>query len=88
MLKKQQVIPNFITPIIMEGSFATSVPKSIQKILALDFSGTKYYEGMIERQPMGLLPMLFGPEDFAKDYTEILDSYHTKINNIKMQVGK
>lgn len=54
-LKKQQHLPKFIIPLVLEGDHRSSVPQQIKHILALNMSDeSKYCEMMTSLSPKGI----------------------------------
>jgi len=86
-LEKQKVSPKFIIPLILEGDWEASMPKTIPNILALDFTKSEeYYERMVYVSPKGLIPMILGLEDSAA-YNGMVLGYRARMKLLQIDIN-
>jgi myosin heavy subunit len=85
-LAQQKVNPNFIIPLMLEGSYQTSISKSLPNILYLDFSNpSTYYKNMTSLSPKGLIPMLLGLENNSL-YEGFLHGFNAELQLFELKL--
>lgn len=90
--------PLLLFPLIAEGTFATSIPTDVKKILSRPLPNVikdpeqhimEYYRSMTASSPLGIIPSLYGFDnpDYCELYAVIVDNFMLRLQQHQKQIN-